>query len=431
MAGPSAWEVAAAGLVRTDTVTLRDKQRWPEGDWRTWLLLAGRRFGKTFTAAYHLARRGQDEPNMRIAVVAPTFASARDVCVEGDAGLLHFLPPGRVRAWNRSLGELRLDNGTLYRVLSADEPDRIRGWGFHLAWFDELASVRDRDAWDQLQYALSAGASPRNVVTTTPRPTPLIRELAGRTDGSVVLTRGATSENAANLSPDVIRELHDRYGGTRMGRQELEAEILDDVEGALWTAQMIAADRWPDNADVPDLHRVCVAVDPPGGATEAGIVAAGITSSCPCGNGAPQPHGFVLDDASTSGSPGVWGATAVELFKATNADRLIAERNFGGDMVRHVLEGVDRGLSVELVNASRGKQRRAEPVVTLYEKHRIHHVGHMPKLEDELTTWVPDESDWSPNRLDALVWALSYLLVGRVHEQRVTMANVAGARWRR
>lgn len=423
------WRLGADLLAPTrPTLVLRDKQRWPAGDWRTWLLLAGRRFGKTLTAAYHLAERGAAQADLRIAIVAPTIAAGRDICVEGDTGLLHFLPTEVVRTWNRSLGELRLTNGTLYRVMSADEPDRIRGWGFHLAWFDELASVRGRDAWDQLQMALSSGSEPRTIVTTTPRPTPLVRELVARTDGSVFLTRGSTSENAANLAPSVLTELHDRYAGTRLGRQELEAEILDDVEGALWSPELI---RHIPYELLPTMRRKVVFLDPStgsgsSGSDEAGIIVAGL--------GLDQ-RGYVLADLSLRCEPSEWARVFAQAYDDHGCDMALCEDAFGQlTLVRLSLKSIGRtdlANSVRGIKIRAGKRLRAEPVLSLYEQEKIVHVeSRTPGLEDQMLTWVPDESDFSPDRVDALVGALTDLmLTGR--SGVVQIADVAGATWRR
>lgn len=410
------WEQGEQGAA---VKPLRPKQQWPAGIWRTWLILAGRRWGKTMTAARHLARFGTENRGWRIAVMAPTYAQARDVCIEGPTGLLTYLDRKDVLTWNRSLGELRLHNGTTFKLLSADEPDRVRGWGFHLAWCDELASYQYPDAWHQLQYALSAGSNPQVIVTTTPKPTPLIRELVGRDGDGLVLTRGSIFENADNLSPEVLRELEERYAGTRLGRQELYAEVLDDVEGALWTLDLIARAR----VDVaPALRRRVLVVDPTSGegkGDETGIVHAGETLV----DG--LPHAYVLDDRSLRGTPEECASAIATAYDGFDPDRLYVEDAFGQiAQVKLALRAIGRGeipvtpvpsrvgpYAVSRRRGSNAKALRAEPVVSLYEQKRVHHVGEFPELEAQQTGWVPDESDFSPDRLEALVHAVTVLLL--------------------
>lgn len=384
---------------------LRPSQVAPPGDWRSWLILAGRGWGKTLTGAEDVKRYGLDHPGARIAIVARTFADARDTCVEGDSGLLSCLPQHMVVAWNRSLGELILTNGTRYKLFSADEPDRLRGPQHHRAWSDELASwgmgTRENQwpaAWDMLQFGLRLGDDPRNVVTTTPRPTKLIRHLLG--DTLTHVTRGSTSENAQNLAPAFLAQIVARYEGTRLGRQELHAEILDDVPGALWTYAMLE-DRRP----APDLTRAVVAIDPAvtsgEDSDETGIVVAGL---------GVDGRGYVLADRSCRLSPDGWARRAVQAFDDHKADAVIAEANNGGDLVETTIRTVRRNAPYRKVHASRGKQARAQPVAALYEQGRVSHVDVYPELEEQLTTWTP-ESGASPDRLDALVWALTELML--------------------
>jgi phage terminase large subunit-like protein len=387
---------------------LRLSQQTPNGDWRTWLILAGRGWGKTLTGAEDVKRYGLEHPGARIAIVARSYADARDTCVEGESGLLSCLPPHVVSIWNRSLGELILTNGTRYKLFSADQPDRLRGPQHHRAWCDELAAwgegTKERDwpaAYDMLMFGLRLGDDPRCVVTTTPRPTKLIRSLMERRqDGTVAVTRGTTAENAANLAPAFLDEIVARYAGTRLGRQELDADILDDVVGALWTYAM-----FEDRRPAPDLRRVVVGVDPAMSASEdsdeTGIVAAGL---------GVDGRGYVLADRSCRLSPDGWARRAVQAYDDHAADLVVAETNNGGDLVIANLRTVAPKLSVRKVTASRGKQIRAQPVSSLYEQGRISHVDTFPELEDQLTTWTP-ESGTSPDRLDALVWALTELMV--------------------
>lgn len=386
---------------------LRPAQMTPPGEWRTHLILAGRGWGKSLAGAEDVKRYGLQHPGSRIAIVARSYADARDTCVEGESGLLSCLPPHTVKAWNRSLGELILTNGTRYKLFSADEPERLRGPQHHRVWADELASwgtsARERDwpqAWDMLQMGLRLGADPRNVVTTTPRPTKLIRYL---TDSDMThLTRGRTIENADNLAPAFLDQIVARYAGTRLGRQELDAEILDNVIGALWTWAMLE-DRKP----ATDCSRIVVAVDPSGGSDpendEQGIGVAGL---------GVDGRGYVLADRTCKLSPDGWGRRAVQAYLDFQADLLVYEKNFGGDMVEAVIQTAARAMRVvvktKAVNASRGKRVRAEPIAALYEQSRVSHVDVFPELESELTTWTP-ESGTSPNRMDWLVWALTEL----------------------
>ncbi len=389
----SAWLTAA----RPDQIT-------PRGSWNTWLILAGRGWGKTRTGAEDVAWYGATHPGVRIAVAAPTAADARDTCVEGDSGLLGVLPPELVETWNRSLGELILTNGARFKTFSADEPDRFRGPQHHRAWADELAAWKYPEAWDQLQFGLRLGQHPQVVATTTPRPTPLIRSLV--VSPTVRLTRGSTFDNAANLAPSALAELKARFDGTRLGRQELYAEVLDEAEGALWTREMIDAAR--HRGDVPQLLRTVVAIDPAAtsnpGSDETGIVVAGV-----CAKG----MGWVLADHSGRLSPGDWAARAIRLFRDYDADRIVAEGNQGGEMVAHTIRTQWPDAPVKIVHASRAKVARAEPVAALYEQLRIRHAGDLAALEDQMVTWEPLSGLPSPDRVDALVWAFTDLLVRR------------------
>ena len=380
----------------------RAEQLAPEGDWHIWLYMAGRGAGKTRTAAEWLAWEAISQPDTRWAIVAPTFSDARDTCAEGESGVISVLRRYHMlEHWNRSMGEILLVNGSRIKLFSADQPERFRGPQHHGAWCDELGAYRYSDAWDQLQFGLRLGDKPRVVVTTTPRPTPLIRMLAGRKDGSMVITRGSTFDNAANLAPSALLELQARYNGTRLGRQELYGEILDDVEGALWTKGVIDRNR-VDKA--PAMSRVIVSIDPAVTNTkdsdETGIIVAG------CDTGG---NGYVLADYSFKGSPLEWASKAVEVFDKYKADSILVEVNQGGDMVTAVLKQVRHSLPVREVRAHVGKKLRAEPVAAMYEQGRVHHVGEFAMLEDQMTVWTPQDPD-SPDRIDAMVQAFSDLL---------------------
>ena len=379
-----------------------------EDSWSIYLYLAGRGAGKTRTAAEWLAWEAISQAETRWAIVAPTFGDVRDVCAEGESGIINILRSyGALEDYNRSQGQIVLTNGSRIKLFSADEPDRLRGPQHHGAWCDELAAWRYMDTWDQLQFGMRLGDHPRTVITTTPRPVPLIRNLAGRTDGTVKVVRGSTFDNAANLAPQALLELKARYDGTRLGRQELYGEVLEDVEGALWTRAMIEEGRI-SLEDAPPYFRIVVAIDPAvtsgESSDETGIIVAGAT---------PDGHYYVLEDGTMKGSPEAWARKAVELYRKWKCDRIVAETNNGGDMVEAVLRQVDNTIPYRKVTASRGKKVRAEPISALSEQKRLHFVGGFDKLEDQLVSWQPD-SGVSPDRMDAMVWAVTELMGGSV-----------------
>ena len=378
----------------------RPKQKTPEGDWGIWLILAGRGFGKTRTGAEWVKEQVNKGKVGHIALVAATAGDARDTMIEGESGLLSVFPNSERPRYEPSKRRVTFSNGAIATAFSADEPDRLRGPNHDLAWCDELAAWRYPDAWDMLIFGLRIGDQPQALVTTTPRPTKIIRELVKRDD--VVVTRGSTFENKQNLAPSFLHEITERYEGTRLGRQELHAEILDDVDGALWNREMIEAAR---TSTMPDMKRIVVAIDPAVSSketsAETGIIVAGVDEA---------GHGYILEDCSIRGTPLEWANEAVAAYHRLQADRIVAEANQGGDMIRHTLDTVDRNIPIRLVHASRGKRVRAEPIAALYEQNRVHHVGSFPDLEDQLCSWVPDLSN-SPDRLDALVWALTELVV--------------------
>jgi len=391
-------------------VWARPAQLPPPGDWRYWLILAGRGFGKTRAGA-EWVRAQVAQGRRRIALVGPTAADVRDVMIEGQSGLINISHPQERPAFQPSRRRLVWPNGAKAFCYSAEEPQRLRGPQHDAAWADELAAWKQpQAAWDQLQLGLRLGDDPRATITTTPRPLALIRALT--LDPDCVVTRGSTYENAANLAPAFIAKIIRRYEGTRLGRQELNAELLTDVPGALWTLDTLAACRV---ARAPDLQRVVVAVDPSGsdGADEGdsqGIIVAGL---------GVDGRGYVLADRTCRLSPEGWGRRAVEAFDAFGADRIVAEKNFGGDMVRFTLQAVRATVPVTLVSASRGKAVRAEPVSALYEQGRISHViadpadNALAEVEDEMrqATASGYVGPRSPNRLDALVWALTALFL--------------------
>jgi len=379
----------------------------PGGWWQVWLLLAGRGFGKTRTLSEWVCEQVASGRASRIALVAATAADARDVLVEGQSGILVVAPSPFRPIYEPSKRRLTWPNGAIATTFSAEEPDRLRGPQHDAAICDELASWSRPETWDMLQFGLRLGRHPRCLVATTPRPTKLIRELLAREGHDVVVTRGSTYENRANLAPGFFDQIIRKYEGTRLGRQELDAELLDDTPGALWSHAIIDAVRL---SAVPVLQRIVVAIDPAvtsgEDADETGIVVVGIDH---------QGHGYVLADASGKYQPIEWAKIAIAAYRAHHAERIVAEVNNGGDMVENTLRMVDPNVPFTAVRASRGKVTRAEPVSALYEQGRMHHVGTFPQLEDQMTNFTSDfdrqAAGYSPDRVDALVWAATDLLI--------------------
>jgi len=382
----------------------RNEQKAPEGEWSVWLYVAGRGAGKTRTAAEWLAKQAIVNRGTRWAIVAPTFGDGRDTCVEGESGVQSVLNRyGAIRAYNRSQGQIRLRNGSIIQIFSGEEPERLRGPQHHGGWVDELAAFRyAQQAWDQLQFGLRLGSHPRTVVTTTPKPQPLLKRLIGRTDGTVVVTRGSTFDNAANLAPSALAEFVARYEGTRLGRQELHGELLEDVDGALWSYAVIENSRVDSLPH--DVVRRVVAVDPAitnnADSDETGIIVCSRDS-----NG----HGYVEADLSMRGTPNDWAKAVIQAYDDYQCDSIIVETNQGGDMVANTLRTIRQALPIREVHAKVGKRLRAEPISSQYEQGRVHHVGNLQTLEDQMTTWTPDDPK-SPDRLDALVHGLTDLM---------------------
>jgi len=397
-------EREAAHLLHDWSLWARDKQLPPAGDWRVWLILAGRGFGKTRTGAEWVRGLAVSGRAGRLALVGETAADARDVMVEGESGLLACCPPWARPRYEPSRRRVTWPNGAVATCFSADDPDQLRGPQFDAAWADEIAKWRHEAAWDNLMLGLRLGADPRCVATTTPKPRRWLTRLMA--DPRTTVTRGATRENAANLAPAFLEQILARYDGTRLGRQEIEGEYLTDTPGALWTRAMVEAVR-VSAAAVPELARIVVAVDPAVTSGEAsdetGIVVAGRDGA----------GGFwVLEDLSARVSPDLWARTAVAAFSRHRADAVVCEVNQGGDLVVATLRTVDPTLPVRAVRASRGKRLRAEPVAALYEQRRVRHAGAFAALEDQMTGYTGAAGEPSPDRLDALVWALSDLMSG-------------------
>jgi phage terminase large subunit-like protein len=473
LAGLSARE--QAGLRWNWAVQARPEQLAPVGDWRVWLVLAGRGFGKTRAGAEWVRAIAQGDGSARIALVGATPEQVRGVMVEGESGLLAIAPPGERPVWRPSLGVLRWPSGAEAQVFGASAPERLRGPQFSHGWADEIAKwPRGEDAWDNLMLALRLGDAPRVMATTTPRPVALVRRLvaqAGRESGwragpmggvaecdvmerdgaeravaafglsgrdvpdrdvflsdlprsdvserdmprrDVVVTRGRTADNAAHLAPAFLDAVTRDYGGTRLGRQELDGELIEELDGALWTRAIIEACRVAAGdacGDGRDLRRVVVGVDPPAGVNgdACGIVAVGLDA---------RGRGVVIEDASVAGlRPEGWARAVADVAARRGADRVIAEANNGGAMVESVLRAADGALPVTLVHASRGKSARAEPVAALYETGKVVHAGAFPALEDEMCGMMTgggyEGPGRSPDRADALVWAMSALMLGR------------------
>ena len=365
--------------------------------------MAGRGFGKTRLGAEWLAAKAVRNDGVRCAIVARTFSDTRNVCVEGVSGILSILREyDAVKDWNKSNGIITLKNGSIIQTFSADTPDSLRGPQFHFAWTDELAAWQYDDTWNQLQFGLRLGDHTQTVITTTPRPTKLIKDLVKRE--STVVTRGSTFDNAENLSQSALLEMQSRYAGTRLGQQELYGAILDDNPGALWSRGLLETARVQEP---PHLTRVVVGIDPAvtsGDESDStGIVVAGLS---------PDGHYYILADYTLKASPQVWAEKAVYAFELHKADRIIAETNNGGDLVVHLLQQVKNTVPVKKVTASRGKTVRAEPIAALSEQSKLHMVGYFPELEDELCEYEPGISTKSPDRMDAMVWAVTELSEG-------------------
>ena len=385
----------------------RDTQRPPPGDWRVWLLMAGRGFGKTRSGAEWVRGIAEADGGARIALVGATMAEGRAVMVEGDSGLLAIAPDGRRPLWEPSQRRLRWPGGAVARLFAASEPEGLRGPQHSHAWCDEIAKWPYGIAtWDNLAMGLRLGARPRIVATTTPRPVPLVRMLAARDD--VAVTGGRTEDNRKHLAADFLAAMEATYAGTRLGRQELGGELIAEAEGALWSRDLIERCRV---RQAPEAARVVIGVDPPAGAGAASD-ACGIVVVALGGDGI----GYVLEDASVQGlGPEGWARAVAAAAERHDADRVIAEANNGGAMVESVLRAASATLPVRLVHAARGKTARAEPVAVLYETGRVAHVGAFPALEDELAGLLLDGRyvgpGRSPDRADALVWAVHALLL--------------------
>ncbi|MGH6889793.1 MAG: DNA-packaging protein [Rhizomicrobium sp.] len=406
------------------TLWARPEQLPPQGQWTTWLYMGGRGAGKTRAGAEWIRARVAGGIGRRIALVASTAADARDVMIEGESGLLAISPPRDRPAFEPSKRRLTWPNGAMATLYSAEKPDTLRGPQHDTAWCDELAKWKYLEAaWNNLQLGLRLGRAPQQVITTTPRALAALKAIIARSD--TVTTRGTSYDNRANLAPAFFSEILRRYEGTRFGRQEIDAELLEDVAGALWTRAMIEAARLAPGVAPPQMTRVVVGVDPSGtrGADDrcsVGIIAAGKGI---------DGQGYVLADFTCALSPAGWGRRVAEAASAHKADCVVAEANFGGAMVESVLAAAHVGTRVKMVTASRGKIVRAEPIVALYEQNRVKHAGAFSALEDQLVAFTPEGyvGEGSPDRADAAVWALTELMLhNNPMEPWFAMARAAG-----
>ena len=389
----------------------REDQQLPGGDWFAWALISGRGAGKTRTGAETVKTwvGGPDSPPIRIALVAESAADARDIMVQGESGIISISPPWNRPEYSPSKRRLTWPNGSIAIHFSGDKPDQLRGPQFHKAWVDEIAKFQyPQEVWDNLEMGLRLGDKPQAVVTTTPRPIPIIKELMN--DPATVISRVSTYENLGNLPTSFIRRVLAKYEGTRLGRQELHAELLMDTPGALWNADLIEANRTTPR-NLPDFKRSVVGVDVATSAeeysNETGIVGVSKGENNKC---------YVRFDRSGAYSPNDWATKAIKLYFEIGASRLIAEKNQGGEMIKTIIHSVNANIPVKLVHASKSKQARAEPVAALMEQGRIKHVGMFSEMEDQMIVTTPEGylGTGSPDRMDAMVWAVTELMFGAI-----------------
>ena len=391
----------------------RPEQQEPAGDWSVWLILAGRGWGKTRTGSEWLLDQVLGEPKSpdgtptEWAIIAETFGDTRVMCVEGPSGILRVMERRGMKLdedffYNKSSWQIRFKDGQKIHMFGADNPDAGRGYNLAGVWADEICKWRySYETWNEgIAPALRIGKRPRAVITTTPKPNRILKEWVARTDGSVHATRGSTFDNADNLSKTALHELKTRYDGTRIGRQEIYGEILDDVEGALWNYPMIEPYR---RTELPEMVRIVVAIDPAmtsgEDADETGIVVVGK---------GVDGRGYVLADRSCRDTPLGWANRAIQAYEEFKADRIVAEVNQGGQMVEQTIRTANPRVAYKGINAKVGKRLRAEPIAALYEQGKVSHVGVFTELETQMIEWIPD-SGYSPDRLDALVHGLAEL----------------------
>ncbi len=381
-----------------------DCQRATASDWRIWLVMAGRGFGKTRIGAEWVRALAGATPGVRIALVAATLAEARSVMIEGESGILSVCSAREMPRWEPSRAQLSWENGSRAHIYSGESPEGLRGPQHHYAWCDEIAKwAHPQKAWDNVQMGLRLGERPRSLVTTTPRPIALMRRLLGQAE---VITRGRTGDNIC-LPPAFVAAMTADYGHTRLGRQEIEGELIDDIPGALWTRAMLETSRVKIS---PPPRRIVIGVDPPAGigGDSCGIVAVALGA---------DGNAYVIEDASVAGAaPEGWARAVAACVDRNAADKVVAEANNGGAMVESVLRGADFNMPIKRVHAAHGKVARAEPVAALYGSGRAFHVGAFAALEDELCGLISGGGyqgpGRSPDRADALVWAMTELMLG-------------------
>lgn len=414
---------AKAGLLHHWPFWARPNQVAPVGNWLTWVILAGRGFGKTRCGSEWVRAMVCGPTPLaagrakRIALVAETAADARDVMVEGDSGILGVHPKGFRPIYEPSKRRLTWPNGATATLFNATEPDQLRGPQHDLGWCDELAKWRyAQETWDMLQFGLRLGDDPRQLITTTPRPIQLLKRIM--VDPRTVTTRGSTYENAANLARTFLENIKIKYEGTRLGRQELDAEVLDDVPGSLWTREGLDKTRRKRGDKLPDMQRIVVAIDPAGKSQETAISeGTAETGIMVCGLGV-DGRGYVLDDQTCSLSPNGWARRALAAYDLYRADAIVVETNQGGDMVKMAIHSVRPGVPVIEVHASRGKVTRAEPIAALYEQGRVSHVGTFADLEDQMVLFTPlgIAGETTGDRVDSLVWGMTQLFPSIVNK---------------
>lgn len=383
----------------------RPEQRLPDGDWKIWFILAGRGFGKTRAGSEAIRHWATSGRCRRMALIGQTESDVEQVMIHGESGLLRIHPESERPHYQVSKKCLLWPNGATATLYSAESYEKLRGPQFDGAWIDELAKYRQPEkVWEQLMFSLRLGENPQVIVTTTPRPLPLLKRLLAGEEGKMTLTRGTTFDNAANLSPSFLQHMKKRYGKNPLGRQELEGEILERQKGALWSWRGLEKCR---QQTFPDLDRLILAVDPAvtsgQKSDETGIILAGRSGS----------SAYVLKDISGRYTPSQWTKIVIDTYKTYKVDKVVAEVNQGGDLVEQMLRASAEGarLSFKAVRATRGKRVRAEPIANLYEQGLVHHVGDLASLEEQLCSYDPLQSSQSPDRLDALVWALTELML--------------------
>lgn len=381
--------------------TARPEQWPPEGNWRTWLILAGRGFGKTRTGAETIRLWVKEGRYRHIGLISSSIEEARAVMVEGESGLLAVHLAKDRPKFVAAKHQLQWDNGAVATLYGGQCPERLRGPQFDTVWIDELAKFRLPEVlWHQVQLCLRLGKDPRCVITTTPKPLKLLQALCH--NPTVHVTRGSTFDNQANLAPGFLSQIQQQFEGTRLGAQELYAQILTERPGALWNRDMIGYRSF----SLDTFERLVIAIDPAvthhESSDETGIVVAGLTANKEVG---------VLEDLSGRMSPHEWGQRVVQAYWRYKADRVVAEINKGGDLVERVLRTIDGTVSFKEVRATRGKYTRAEPIAALYEQRRVFHGQPMPELEDQMCDYVPGQTSKSPDRMDALVWAITELVL--------------------